>query len=403
MIGNAEIPRRDFLIGLGLLGASVATVGINTVIKDLPDIHLEPGYSASKLEQLLTYERYFLNPVPDSLVGGTINIPFAPYDTDPQIARKFVADMTELETTNARTFIHDNVEGEIGFYDIYYLDQLKDFIIQTNKISPKPIQFAVNLFDTFNLLHSSKFNPIYGSIPLSHAYLRQASNPQEVKQRQQDFFTDPNTIAEFTKRIQYIMHYLEPVSEFINCWEVANEPYPEFNTNDKKGVMTEWLHNVLPAITDIDPYTPISAGTKDATDYNGEELVKDGLTLASFHIYGGNFSKEQRSLYKYTKQMQNNPNLPSPYLGEIGFPKKVFGYELSPEAYDQQLARAISDTVLNNAYIDDDNQQVTFGLSNIGIWQLLVNQKSRDGFQIDPASNPKAISAIQTAQALYAS
>ncbi len=403
MIGNAEIPRRDFLIGLGLLGASAATVGINTVMQELPDFHLEPGYAESRLEQLLSYERVFVNPVPDSLTGGAINIPFAPYDTNPQIAHKFVADMTALEITNARTFIHDNVEGKIGFYDIYYLDQLKDFIIQTNRISPKPIQFAVNLFDTFNLLHSSKFNPIYGSIPVNHAYLRQASNPQEVKQRQKDFFTDPNTITEFKKRIQYIMHYLEPVSEFINCWEIANEPDAKFNTTDKKGVMTEWLHNVLPALTDIDPYTPISAGTKDATDYNGQELVKDGLTLASFHIYGGNFSKEQRSLYKYAKQMQTNSHLPAPYLGEMGFPKKVFGYELPPEIYDQQLARSISETVLNNAYIDDDNQQVTFGLSNIALWQLLVNQKSRDGFQVDPTSNPKAVRAIQTAQALYAS
>lgn len=401
MASKAEqIPRRTILKwGLGL-GAAAATTSVSLFsfqIGEALESQFIPEVPSSKLDYLLDYERIFVNSPESEQTGIVINAPFVAYDLRPDTPDRFKEKMNSLGTSSARIFIKDGMESEIGTYNEFYVERIKTFIEEVNNAGENEFIFRIPFIDMFRFEHSNRFNPVYGSMPLKHAYLKGAKKPEEIEARQREFYTNPLIIEGFKNRIRYIMNYLQPVSQYIR-WEVANEPAILFNTEDKKGVLTEWLSNVLPVITDLDPGKSISAGTADATDYNGAELVKAGLNLASFHTYLKN-GKDMRSMLKYTSDMILDPSLPPIYWGEMGSARKAFGIQISQNIHDWSFQTTIEDMFSLNSYVDNENNKLVLPFSNIGIWNLDLDE-NHDGFEFDPETYKRTAHTLHTIHSL---
>jgi hypothetical protein len=400
MIENAEpIPRRTILKwGLGL-GAAAATASASVYYSNIGEFvdsnFIQP--ESSRLDYLLDYEKTFINPLDTEFTGAIINAPFPAYDLRPDTPERFREKMNLLNSNTARIFIKDGLEGTLGEYNDFYIERIKTFIENVNNTDENEFTFCIPFIDMFRFEHSNRFNPVYGSLPLKHGYLKGAKTPEEIERSHLEFFSDPQTIDIYKHIIQYIMNYLKPVSQYIT-WEIANEPAILFNTEDKNGALTEWLATILPVITDNDPGKLISAGTADATSYNGRELVKLGLNTASFHTYLSD-GQDMIHMQQYAAEMIQDPTLPGIFWSEMGAARKFLGIHIPRQVHDWSLEHTIVDMFFMNTHINDDEKKLILPCSNIGIWNLDLDE-NHDGFDFDPSSYPRTTHAIHTIQTL---
>jgi hypothetical protein len=285
-------------------------------------------------------------------------------------------------------------------YDRQYTDELATFIQQAEELADGNITFIISLLDTYRLLHSHKYNPIYGSATLNHPYLEGAESIEEIAFQQQAFFTEEDKTEAFADRSDFIINSLYPVAEHIGAWEIANEPEIPFDTEHKVDALSEWYSRVVPRIRETDPVTPIISGLKNPMDIYAEQLYSVGLDHNSAHIYGGSMSSEQEGLTSYIDFIQQGVALPPVLLLESSFPRIMYGFSMPRFFHDAQLARSISDLILNNVLIDDDNEEVGLPVPCYGIWQLQTNAKSMDGFHFDPDHYPRTTYAMKAIQEL---
>lgn len=392
--------RRKFLIGAGAGLLTATGVFFAQYINTERDFSLTSQEAIRKVRLLSRYKkRYPIAPDP-KLIGTAVNIPFTPYDQDKTLVHKVVQNMQAMGTKIARVYIPDSYEPKIGMYDRQYTDELLQFIEQSQELSNGNIQFIVSLFDTYRMLHSHKFNPIYGSASLNHPYLEGAETSEEISLQQQSFFLDEHKSDAIIARANNIISSLLPVSESIAAWEIANEPEIPFESIDKVDVLTEWYAKIVPRIRNIDPDTAIVSGLKNPMDIYAEQLYPLGLDHNSAHIYGGNLSNEQKGLTQYIDYIQQGAALPPALLLESSFPRIMYGLRLPLFLHDAQLARSISDLMLQNVLVDNDNEEIGLPVPCYGIWQLETNAKSQDGFHFDPDQYPRTTNAMNAIQSL---
>ncbi len=400
MAGKAEIPRRNFVIGLA--AGIVTAAGISSLehFNSKRDFSLTSQEAIRKVQLFSRYKKKYPITSNPQLIGTAVNIPFTPYDEDKSLVRKVVKNMQTMGSKIARVYIPDNFEPSIGMFNKQYIDELLHFIQQAEELSGGNTTFIVSLLDTYRLLHSHKFNPIYGSATLNHPYLEGAVHNDEIAFQQQAFFTDEDKIEAFVNRSNFVINSLSPVAEHIGAWEVANEPEITFETDNKVAALSDWYGKIVPRIRDIDPNTPIISGIKNPMDIYAEQLYSLGLDHNSAHIYGGNFSSEQEGLSSYIDFIQQGVALPPVLLLESSYPKIMYGFNMPRFFHDAQLARSISDLILQNILVDEDNEEVGLPVPCYGIWQLETNAKSMDGFHFDPDHYPRTTHAMKAIQEL---
>jgi hypothetical protein len=347
----------------------------------------ETSYS---LPQIASLERRRLSSS-NEICGGVTNAAFVAYDSNPEIINRLVADMHTTGSNFLRLYPHPQLEDHTGNYNLEYISQLNDCISQVYSLSNGTIKAIVCIDDLYNLLHSMKFQPFYGNAELDHHSLNHAVLPEEIKERQKEFFTNPYWTQAYGRKVEVLYNAMKPVRHMVAAWEAFNEPEIPFETADKVGALTEFYDRGLNEIRKRDSDTPVVTGLANPLAINPWDLLKYNF-INSAHVYRG---QEQRGLDTYIDEMMSDPNLPPVILAECGIPSTIFNRKIPVWAHDILIANTISDMFIRNTRIDRNSNTAYMGISALGVWQIKTNKKSIDGFQYDTRTHRRTVEAMR--------
>lgn len=362
--------RRRFLLGAGVL-AVTSVAGIK--LKDIP----QTFHPISDLDQLLGFRVLPTEfAVPPYLAGIVPNHPFLwEYADSPEIIQKEILKAKQMPTgrqmptESIRALLDDRVEPNPGDYRLDKLDKVARLAEQ--------IDLQVDLFDAYNLLHSDRPSLSYPSHEPTSPYLGSAG--RSLTERKQSFFTDPEMLDFFQKRIFRFVNHLKGVKG-IKVWSVGNE----FEAS--KETLTLWYSKVLPVIREADPVRPIISGVADPNLLDEGILQPLGLSANTIHIYPGGNLDEIMTRY----QNRHARHIPL-VCQEIGFPRLP-----GDIAYDWLYSQFLNYTLLRFIEINQPDGWIRPIVTGVGPWKLTADVKESDGYEIYPHELPRVMGKLWT-------
>lgn len=354
--------RRRFLLGAGVLAVTSVT-GIK--LKDIP----QTFHPISDLDQLLGFRVLPTEfAVPSYLAGIVPNHPFLWEHVDsPEKIQKEILKAEQMQTRLIRVFLDDRVEPSPGDYRLDMLDKLARLAEQ--------IDLQVDLFDAYNLLHSDRPSLFYPVHEPTSPYLGRLG--RSLTERKQAFFTDPEMLDFFQKRIFRFVNHLKGVKG-IKVWSVGNE------LEAPEEALTLWYSKVLPVIREADPERPIISGVADPNLLDEGILQPLGLSANTIHIYpGGNLDEIM------TRYQNRHARYVPLVCQEIGFPR-LPGYI----AYDWLYSQFLNRTLLRFVEINQPDGWIRPIVTGVGPWKLTADAKDSDGHEIHPDELPRAMGRL---------
>lgn len=392
MLNEVDNSRRNFLKLATLGAAGTLLAGTSSLlIKE----NIENFTPQQSLEALAMHDVQLIAPPPPEFIGTSINIPFAFNDKDLGMVDLIADRMEAMDINMARIMVPDAFEFHLGEYNYNYTNGLINSVRRINTRTGGKTRFNIVLADTFNIFHVNKVSPVYGSSSPDHAWMRHARTRSEIQEAYMDIFNDPSMLGYIQRRIAASVDALSPIHQFVASWEPFNELEVPFQCDDPTAVATELYANVLPVIANKTPDITIATGLADPTLVYADQLVDYGLGLNSAHLYLGKASRQQRNLKLYNGQRaKGNTSLPPAKIDEVGFTQSFLGFNLPQEQHDLRLSDYIRSVIEANMTVDEATQTVSLEIAHIGVWQLLTNKKSQDGFHFNPEQYPQTLHTL---------
>lgn len=374
-----RLSRRDFLkVGTAFSLAASLEAGLTLkkgklqVVQDIAD-RISPTFELGRLESIQALSSDF--PLPEPLNPICFNSPFLWRVADcSETLDRFAIKVTRItgmhhssKDTQIRIFIDDAFENPVGQYHPAVLEQVK--------ILSRRFPLIPDLFDAYQLLHSDK-SACYPSRPITSPYLDLLPDDLTERDKQLQFFTDPDVREAILERIAFIVNALKD-EEGIVAWSVGNEFDPPVDSvTDKKTLLTPFYEDAVRLIRSIDRERPILSGVADPNFLDEEVLKEAGLTANTIHVYDSN--KLPAVLGEYRRK-QHLPLV----CQEIGLAGSCNGFNFK-FAQDFLFYGFLQDVFSNFIEVDQQNGTYKPQVTSLWPWQLTVAGLNEDGFEIEP-------------------
>lgn len=308
-------------------------------------------------------------PLPQNLVGLSINAPYAYLATESEI-HHMVKNMKILGASNVRIFLDDGFEPQLGNYDKVRLGRVRNFSRTIYEKSEGTIGIIPSMIDGYTLFHSDRFNPVYGSKPISSPYIidKQKKN---LKNSQVQFFTDHELKRVFTERLKFLISGLVDLPN-INAWELGNELEVYAQKETARAILTDWYDEMVGDVRALDPIRSICTGLAKPWQIDESPLIGKGVVNTA-HLY---IKPSDRLLDEFHHFLPKS-RLPL-ILGETGMPRKFGPFRSNTNS----LMFSFIKRILELSSVGD-----RFYVGQIGLWQM--DPRHRDGYEIDPVKDPE--------------
>lgn len=288
------------------------------------------------------------------------------HEAPPEVQRMIVKEYKKLGTSAVRLLLKDDLEPELGMFNLNYLDR----VVKFSGILREEIEDAeviVPFMDFWGMMNRVWFG---GGITATCPYQKhRGKTDSEVHDGLRIFYEDETLQGHYNRRCEVIINYLlrngVPV-----VWEVANEP----ELRGHKEQFSAWMNEKARFIKSLDPNAMVLPGVANPLDLDAQDF--DATTA---HIYPDRL--DLRALFSFMKESEKPV-----VLEEIGMFSPLLGLE------DSLLAEYMLFVFENASNIDANKKTIIPGFSAMYIWQM---SHERDMFLFNLRNMPKSAATFR--------
>lgn len=313
--------------------------------------------------------------IPSSLTGIIPNCHHLPYIENSEIQEGLNKNIDMIGPICTRVFLDDQFEPRPGDYQQAPLDKIA-------KLSRRRA-LAVDLFDAYTALHSSK---------LSSPYLVPKQG-RDIRDQQWAIFTDPDIRQTLANRLKVAVQALKG-EPGIKAWCVANEL--NLRVNDislMRDLHTDLFQQLVEEILSVDSSRPIFIGIDDPNLIIEERFTQYRTPIINtIHVYP--WPSHLKMVYDYRGKEEHYLPLA---CQEIGYPRAQLGnvrsVKVTPD-YDRVLSQ-FSIQIFNGLSSQDFEEGTTPFISSWGPWRISAEGDTHnDGFEIMPDKMPESLATF---------